>query len=219
MNRHASYIFHSVGMAGLDQRGAQWYKNYKHYPNGPSDMIGYWTENYILGGTLLFERRHESPGPFPGSFAEVDAGLPNKQSTNILSLANTCRKLDGVYIQSDRDPRTNRMCKLLGTQKNEYLDFLQADTDHAAINSPLPLRPSHGSFDRVDPEESALDTGIYRDSWERLSLLDHENDGQLRDVFTQSDYSRFSDFSESRERAVKRQRRVAWEEYEETYSH
>ncbi|KAM3440149.1 hypothetical protein NHJ13734_003422 [Beauveria thailandica] len=142
----------------------QWYKNYKHYPNGPSDMIGYWTENYIL------ERRHESPGPFPGYDAEIDASLPNKRSTNnILSLANTYRKLDGVYIQSDRDPRTNRICKLLDTQKNEYLDFPQADTDDAANNSPLPLRPSDDNFDRVDPEEPALDTGIYRDSWERLS--------------------------------------------------
>ncbi|KAM3521295.1 hypothetical protein NHJ13051_006339 [Beauveria bassiana] len=152
----------------------QWYKNYKHYPNGSSDMIGYWAENYIIGGILLFERRHESSGPFPGYDAEIDP--------------------DGVYIHSDRDRRTNRICKLLDTQKKEYLDFLQADTDDAAINSPLPLRPSDDSLDRVDPEEPALDTGIYRDSWERLPLLDHENDGRLRDVFTRSDYPRFSDF-------------------------
>ncbi|KAK8142832.1 hypothetical protein G3M48_008182 [Beauveria asiatica] len=148
----------------------QWYKNYKHYPNGPSDMIGYWTENYILGGIFIFECRHESSGPFPGYDAEIDPSLPNKRSTNnILSLAKTYRKLDGVYIKSDRDPRTNRICKLLDTQKNEYLDFLHGDTDDAAINSPLPLRPSDDNLNRVDPEEPALDTGIYRDSWERLS--------------------------------------------------
>ncbi|PQK17538.1 hypothetical protein BB8028_0008g00480 [Beauveria bassiana] len=176
----------------------QWYKNYKHYPNGPSDMIGYWAENYIIGGILLFERRHESSGPFPGYDAEIDPY--------------------GVYIHSDRDRRTNRICKLLDTQKKEYLDFLQADTDDAAINSPLPLRPSDDSLDRVDPEEPALDTGIYRDSWERLPLLDHENDGRLRDVFTRSDYPRFSDFCESQERAVKRQRRIAREKYGQDYS-
>ncbi|KAM0739770.1 hypothetical protein ACQRIT_004954 [Beauveria bassiana] len=50
----------------------QWYQNFKHYPNGPSDMIGYWAENYIIGGILLFERRHESSGPFPGYDAEID---------------------------------------------------------------------------------------------------------------------------------------------------
>ncbi|KAM3541629.1 hypothetical protein ARSEF1564_005430 [Beauveria bassiana] len=176
----------------------QWYKNYKHYPNGSSDMIGYWAENYIIGGILLFERRHESSGPVPGYDAEIDP--------------------DGVYIHSDRDRRTNRICKLLDTQKKEYLDFLQADTDDAAINSPLPLRPSDDSLDRVDPEEPALDTGIYRDSWERLPLLDHENDGRLRDVFTRSDYPRFSDFCESQERAVKRQRRIAREKYGQDYS-
>ncbi|KAM3450095.1 hypothetical protein MY3296_006403 [Beauveria thailandica] len=106
----------------------QWYKNYKHYPNGPSDMIGYWTENYILGGTLFFECRHESSGPFPGYDAEID----------------------------DRDPRTNRICKLLDTQKNEYLDFLQADTNDAAINSPLPLRSSDDSFDESGPRRAGI---------------------------------------------------------------
>ncbi|EJP63474.1 uncharacterized protein BBA_07650 [Beauveria bassiana ARSEF 2860] len=176
----------------------QWYKNYKHYTNGSSDMIGYWAENYIIGGILLFERRHESSGPFPEYDADIDP--------------------DGVYIHSDRDRRTNRICKLLDTQKKEYLDFLQADTDDAAINSPLPLRPSDDSLDRVDPEEPALDTGIYRDSWERLPLLDHENDGRLRDVFTRSDYPRFSDSCESQERAVKRQRRIAREKYGQDYS-
>lgn len=34
-----------------------WYKDYETYPNGPADMIGYWAENFIIGGVLLFDRR------------------------------------------------------------------------------------------------------------------------------------------------------------------
>ncbi|KAM3486833.1 hypothetical protein MY8738_000327 [Beauveria namnaoensis] len=59
----------------------QWYQNFKHYPNGPSDMIGYWAENYIIGGILLFERRHESSGPFPGYDAEIDVSQLITRST------------------------------------------------------------------------------------------------------------------------------------------
>lgn len=35
----------------------KWYRDYKQYPNGSDDMIGYWAENFIIGGILLFDRR------------------------------------------------------------------------------------------------------------------------------------------------------------------
>lgn len=41
-----------------------WYRHYKQYPCGANDVIGYWAENYIIGGVLLFDRRDpESPPP------------------------------------------------------------------------------------------------------------------------------------------------------------
>lgn len=35
----------------------EWYQDYKQYPKGSNDMIGYWAENFIIGGILLFDRR------------------------------------------------------------------------------------------------------------------------------------------------------------------
>jgi hypothetical protein len=31
------------------------YQYWQQYPRGPSDMVGYWAEAQILGGTVLFE--------------------------------------------------------------------------------------------------------------------------------------------------------------------
>ncbi|KAJ3490183.1 hypothetical protein NLG97_g5839 [Lecanicillium saksenae] len=140
-----------------------WYQDYKQYPNGQNDMIGYWAENYIIGGVLLFDRRE-----------------------------------DGGHSFSD----------LGGPVDKIYLDFLGADASTATSLSPLPLKADKSSLDRVDPEEPILETGIYRDAWERPPLSDDEPDDRLRDVFTQEDYPRFADYCDARERAQRRRERI-----------
>lgn len=44
------------------------YMDHQQYPNGVADVIGYWAENYIIGGVLLFDRRE------PGSPNTIFAG-------------------------------------------------------------------------------------------------------------------------------------------------
>ncbi|KAJ6789631.1 hypothetical protein PWT90_08486 [Aphanocladium album] len=139
-----------------------WYQDYTKYPNGSSDMIGYWAENYIIGGVLLFDRRVEGVGPFSELGGPVDA-----------------------------------------------------DANTATDISPLPLKADQESLVRVDPEEPVLETGIYRDSWERLPLSDDEPDARLRDVFTQEDYPRAWDYFDAHGRAQRRQERIEREQYGE----
>lgn len=97
---------------------------------------------------------------------------------------------------------TYRICKLHETQKKAYLDFLLAEDASPAC--PLPLGTDESNENRVDPEESILDTGIYRDSWERLPLPDGAGDARLRDVISKFDYPHYKDWVSSHARANKR---------------
>jgi hypothetical protein len=37
-----------------------WYRDYDQYPNGIAGSVGYWAEARILGGVVLFDRRHRN---------------------------------------------------------------------------------------------------------------------------------------------------------------
>ncbi|KAJ6789629.1 hypothetical protein PWT90_08484 [Aphanocladium album] len=146
----------------------RWYKDFEKYPQGSGDMVGYWAENYIIGGVLLFDRRGEHS--------------------------------DQVFEMGGN------------VDKKEYLDFLQANADASLGICPLPLTSDNTSFDRVDPEEPILETGIYRDHWERLPLADDEPDERLRDVMTMDDYPRYLDWFDAQKRAAKRRDRIKCEQ-------
>ncbi|RSL58342.1 hypothetical protein CEP53_006170 [Fusarium sp. AF-6] len=75
-----------------------WYIDYKQYPNGVADMVGYWAESRILGGVILFDRRRLDFDP------------------------------NAVYFISDRYNVTYRIYELLPEQKQLLIDFLTADT-------------------------------------------------------------------------------------------
>jgi hypothetical protein len=41
----------------------EWYRDYDHYPEGIADCVGYWAENRIFGGVVLFDRRDPKNEP------------------------------------------------------------------------------------------------------------------------------------------------------------
>ena len=67
---------------------------------------------------------------------------------------------------------------------------------------------------RVDPEEDIVDTGIYRDFWERAPLTLEDGDARLKDVWVSVDYPSMQDFDESMARGRARQERLQREELE-----
>lgn len=69
-----------------------------------------------------------------------------------------------------------------------------------------------GNTVRVDPEEDIVDTGIYRDFWERAPLTLEDGDGRLKDVWISTDYPSMQDFDEAMTRGRARQERLRQED-------
>lgn len=119
----------------------RWYRNHAQYPHGAADVAGYWAENRVLGGVVLFNRKAEAR---EGSSVGADA----------------------VYLHPDRNEVTYRICLLTDAQKKALLDFL-LNKPGTGSTCPLPIIPDETNRQRVDPEEPIRYTGVYRDQWER----------------------------------------------------
>ncbi|KAI1775497.1 hypothetical protein F4818DRAFT_441591 [Hypoxylon cercidicola] len=115
-----------------------------------ADMVGYWAESRILGGVVLFDR-----------------GTPEREPDP-----------DAVFLHPDRYEITYRIYQLLGSQKQQLLDFLLFDTPGP---SPFPILGDKKNDRRVDPEEDIEATGVYRDIWERKPLPLDGSDLRQRD--------------------------------------
>lgn len=132
-----------------------YYCDWEIYPQGVADMVGYWAEDRILGGVVVFDRR-----------AELDAdGKLTGEPPNI-------------YLHPNRAKVTLRVTQLLDHQQQALVDFLLAKPelpDPAAapgdaavpVPCPLPILVDHHNRTRVSPEEAIVERGIYRDIWER----------------------------------------------------
>ena len=55
------------------------YQHKDAYPDGVDDMLGYWAENRILGGVVLFGRDH------PGGRTDLDVSLHSHPGKLVLS--------------------------------------------------------------------------------------------------------------------------------------
>ena len=108
------------------------------YPDGLSDMVGYWAEDRILGGVFLFDR----------SRTWVADNEPN------------------MYIQCCRRHVTYRVCQLLDEQQDSLLNFFRT-TDASAVGSPLPILPGADNRLRIEPVDAISVHQVYRDNWER----------------------------------------------------
>jgi hypothetical protein len=166
----------------------RWYLDYAQYPRRVADVVGYWAEGRILGGVVLFDRRHpDTPGADP----------------------------DAVYLHPDRHRVTYRICQLLPDQRSALLDFLLADEPLSP--GPLPILPDLNNTVRVDPEEPIEATGIYRDLWERKELAPTAGDARLRDVWSKTDFTTTEDWFSAQRRGYQRKWRIqdAWPEEED----
>ncbi|CRK14895.1 hypothetical protein BN1708_011300 [Verticillium longisporum] len=97
-------------------------------PDGIADMVGYWAEDRILGGVILFD--HSSP------WNEQDIE-PN------------------ASIYCGRDKITYRICQLLDDQQSRLIEFLRArekqpEEQRERPNGPLPILPSSDNRTRID---------------------------------------------------------------------
>lgn len=154
-----------------------WYTNYRQYPRGVADMVGYWAEMRILGGVMLVDRRNP----------DVESGVDP----------------EAVYLHPDGEGQTYRIAQLLPEQRQALLDFFLDNTSPPGRN-PLPILIDRNNIVRVDPEELTRTSGIYRDLWDRRELGVDEWDIRLKDELNGTDYPTRADFRDSIHRAHER---------------
>ncbi|KAK4097276.1 hypothetical protein N658DRAFT_434334 [Parathielavia hyrcaniae] len=115
-----------------------YYELEDQYPGGITDVVGYWTENRILGGIVLLDRSD--------SWDDERNPEPN------------------VFFHSNYDNVTVRVWRALDEQQKALVDFLLSRSPAEAC--PLPLLASDKNRDRIDVEY-ATHSKVYRDFWER----------------------------------------------------
>jgi hypothetical protein len=135
------------------------YLNNDIYSEGVADMVGYWTEDRIFGGVVVFDRRKERDG---------DGGQIENPPN--------------VYPHPGRANVTRRVTQLPDDQQQDMIEFLLADTESSASPSasasppsiakpsPLPILIDRQNRTRVEPEYALTQHGICRDVWERKPL-------------------------------------------------
>jgi hypothetical protein len=153
----------------------EWYQDSEQYPNGIADIVGYWAENRILGGVVLFDRHNPDDESFES---------------------------DAVYLHPDRDNLTYRICRLLPEQKQALIEFI---SNPQPCPNPLPILPGKENRDRVDPEEPIEETFVYRDIWERKFHPILEGDRRLRHVWDTLNFPTRGDRCDAADRARERQ--------------
>jgi hypothetical protein len=120
------------------------YKAVDLYPAGLADAVGYWAENRVFGGVIIFDR----------SEAWHDDGRPEPN----------------VYLHSDRKHSTFRVWQTLDGQHQSLVNFLLSSPASASPGEsqtcPLPLSASADNLKRFDPD-AATRKKVYRDIWER----------------------------------------------------
>ncbi|KAK5656054.1 hypothetical protein OQA88_5193 [Cercophora sp. LCS_1] len=138
------------------------------YPEGVADMVGYWAEDRILGGVVVFDRRVEL-----GPDGNLTGEPPN------------------VYLHPSRAELTFRVTQLLDGQQQALVDFLLSKPDSnmtAVVPYSLPILVDDRNRTRVSPEEAVLPRGVYRDIWERRPLDRNEYNMQRRRPQSEVDY-------------------------------
>ncbi|KAH7233522.1 hypothetical protein BKA59DRAFT_428116 [Fusarium tricinctum] len=110
------------------------------YPDGVADIVGYWAEDRILGGVVVFDQRPGSPD-----------NVPN------------------IYFHPCRQRQTIRVYQLRDEQQQALFDFLLQD-EPSTPPSPLPILGDKQNRVRVDAPMAITHFHIYRDIWERKPL-------------------------------------------------
>ncbi len=109
------------------------------YPQGLGDVVGYWAEDRILGGVVLFDR------------SEVWDDDVNPEPN--------------VYIHSDRKGAMVGIWQARNEQQRALVDLLLSAPAPDRV-CPLPLAASDWNTNRLDPG-FATESKVYRDVWER----------------------------------------------------
>ncbi|KAL1854941.1 hypothetical protein Daus18300_011261 [Diaporthe australafricana] len=135
----ASTVFHPTPFCLPD------YADPAQYPEAVDDLPGYWAEDRIFGGVVLFGRGQDG---------------------------TECKD---VWLHSHRKGLTHRICALNDHQFDTLVHFLESPDIGDENPCPLPILVDKTNRRRVDEGIAIPEYNIYRDRWERkIRFSDYE---------------------------------------------
>ena len=148
------------------------YLDHDIYPDGIADMVGYWAEDHILGGVVVFDRR-----------AELD------EHGEFIMTQEQQENLPNIYLHPCRNKVTMLVTQLLDHQQQALIDFLlAADSATAKTSCPLPILVDDRNRVRYKNEDAIIFHRIYRDVWERSPIDKEERKREGRRPQSTLDY-------------------------------
>lgn len=161
------------------------------YPDGVADLVGYWAEDQIFGGVVLFERLGGDDQVRTESFSShLATGFPQARPFGWRFSESSQYK--DVWFHSHRFEITTRPYALTEDQRTSLVRLLRAE--RPIDNSVLPILGDGNNRLRVDAEIAIPEYGIYRDKWEReIQRCDYfDYLRRRRDVISTLDYPEYA---------------------------
>lgn len=142
------------------------YANTAQYrEEGVAELPGYWAEDQIFGGVVLFDRG--------------ESGF----------------ECNSVWLHPFRKNLTHRICELTDDQLSDLLKFYASEQPADWAIPPLPIMVNKKNRRRVEYEIAIPEHNIYRDRWERMIQYQDLDDYQFRRghmcVIDEDDYPEF----------------------------
>lgn len=144
-----------------------YYDKPNRFPDGIADVVGYWAEDRIFGGVVLFGRGETGTGH------------------------------EDVWFHSHRKDLTNRIYALEDEQIATLLRFLDSDGETLVESAcPLPILGDGHNRRRIDPEIAMPEFNVFRDRWERsVNVQNHRQyREEQRCVMSPLDYPELESF-------------------------
>lgn len=134
---------------------------------GVAEMPGYWAEDQIFGGVVLFHRGESGFEvsqycPPPAPIVPVGKTFPTKR-------IHCDQQCNSVWLHPFREELTYRICELTSDQISDLLTFFASEQQPGdSASSPLPVMVDKKNLRRVEYEVAIPEYNIYRDRWERV---------------------------------------------------
>lgn len=165
-----------------------YYVDLEIYPEGLADIVGYWAEDRIVGGIVLFDRRADPRDP-RDRLDEENQGTGEEAAGGQIPAENNP---PNIWLHPARDRVTDRVCQIHDDQQEQLVDYLLAAPGDTS--SLLPILPHKGNRTRVDPATAHSHKFIFREYWDREPATQELLDFLQRRPQNEIDYPEIRDF-------------------------
>ncbi|KAG8162147.1 hypothetical protein KVR01_007912 [Diaporthe batatas] len=161
------------------------------YPEGLADIVGYWAEDRIIGGVVLFDRKADPRDPQDRPTMGQGEGSEVAGVGTGVGGQNPTGDPPNIWLHSARDRVTYRICQLHDEQQKALVDYLLAAPGD--LSNPLPVLPHKGNRRRIDPDIAHTHFLVFREYWDRKPATQELLDFNRRRPRNEGDYPEIRD--------------------------